>query len=191
MLIDETSRRYPSAPAITRTAIADDLVCGFRIRSGSTVLTSQWVMHGSPLYWEEPEKFELNYDFHDKLLNYPETWAIMPANPIGERFDDYWSAPCGAPLDERMVYVIRRHADARVVGMSTYYMALASQGGVEIGTTFLHPYQKRRQTQQALLKRPHRLRTLGTGENVWFENFVFAYFLFDASVWCGRFLRRE
>jgi cytochrome P450 len=58
MLIDETLRLYPPAPAISRTAIADDLVCGFRIRSGSTVLTSQWVTHRSPLYWEEPEKFD-------------------------------------------------------------------------------------------------------------------------------------
>jgi len=36
-------------------------------------------------------------------------------------------------------YAIRRLADGRVVGKSTFYTALASQGGVEIGSTFLHP----------------------------------------------------
>jgi cytochrome P450 len=58
MVIDETMRFYPPAVAISRTAIRDDEVCGFRIRAGSTVLTSQWVTHRSPLYWEEPEKFD-------------------------------------------------------------------------------------------------------------------------------------
>lgn len=69
----------------------------------------------------------------------PETWGIMPINPTGEGFDIYWSAACGASVDERMAYAIRRCSDRRVVGISSYYMAPASQGGVEIGTTFLHP----------------------------------------------------
>jgi N-acetyltransferase len=69
----------------------------------------------------------------------PETWAIMPVNPMGEGFENYWSAACGAPLPERMAYAIRRRSDQRVVGMSTFYMLNASQGGVEIGTSFLHP----------------------------------------------------
>jgi len=57
MLINETLQLYPPAPAVSHTAIGDDKVCGFRIRSGSTVLTSP-VTHRSPLYWEEPEKFD-------------------------------------------------------------------------------------------------------------------------------------
>jgi RimJ/RimL family protein N-acetyltransferase len=69
----------------------------------------------------------------------PDTWAIMPVNPMGDGFDAYWSAACGAPLGERMAYAIRRCSDGRVIGMSTYYTGLQSQGGVEIGTSFLHP----------------------------------------------------
>lgn len=69
----------------------------------------------------------------------PDTWAIMPVNPMGDGFDAYWSAACGAPLGERMAYAIRRCSDDRVIGMSTYYTGLQSQGGVEIGTSFLHP----------------------------------------------------
>jgi RimJ/RimL family protein N-acetyltransferase len=69
----------------------------------------------------------------------PQTWEIMPINPTGSGFERYWTAACGAPVTERIGYAIRRHADARVVGMSTFYTALADQGGIEIGTTFLHP----------------------------------------------------
>lgn len=66
-------------------------------------------------------------------------WAIMPVNPTGEGFEEYWSAACGASLNERMVYAVRMQANGRVVGMSSYYTALANQGGVEIGTSFLQP----------------------------------------------------
>jgi N-acetyltransferase len=69
----------------------------------------------------------------------PETWAIMPINPMGEGFEQYWSVACGAPLNERMAYAIRRRSDQRVVGISSFYTSLANQGGVEIGTSFLHP----------------------------------------------------
>jgi N-acetyltransferase len=69
----------------------------------------------------------------------PDTWAIMPVNPVGEHFEDYWAAACGAPLNERMAYAIRRRSDCCVAGMSSYYTSLANQGGIEIGTSFLHP----------------------------------------------------
>jgi RimJ/RimL family protein N-acetyltransferase len=69
----------------------------------------------------------------------PDTWAIMPVNPMGDGFDAYWSAACGAPPDQRMAYAIRRRSDNRVIGMSTFYTELLSQGGVSIGTSFLHP----------------------------------------------------
>jgi N-acetyltransferase len=69
----------------------------------------------------------------------PETWAIMPVNPMDDGFDLYWSAACGAPPGERMAYAIRRRRDHRVIGMSTYYTSLVSQGGVSIGTSFIHP----------------------------------------------------
>lgn len=69
----------------------------------------------------------------------PDAWSIMPINPMGQGFEDYWSVACGAPLVERMAYAIRRRLDGRVVGMSTYYTMLATQGGIEIGSSFIHP----------------------------------------------------
>ena len=67
------------------------------------------------------------------------SWAIMPVNPMSDGFDAYWSAAVGAPPNQRMAYAVRRHSDDRVIGMSTFYTELLSQGGVSIGTSFLHP----------------------------------------------------
>jgi RimJ/RimL family protein N-acetyltransferase len=69
----------------------------------------------------------------------PETWAIMAGCALGDRFEEFFSTACSAPASERMPYAIRRLADQRVVGMSSMYLGLASQGCIEIGSTFLHP----------------------------------------------------
>ena len=69
----------------------------------------------------------------------PEAWSIMPVNATGEDFESYWYAACGAPAGERLAYAVRCYSEGRVVGMSTFYTALVSQGCVEIGGTFLHP----------------------------------------------------
>jgi len=90
MVIDETLRLYPPATAISRTAISDDEVCGFRVCAGSTVLTSQWVTHRSPLYWEEPEKFDPQRFAPERTLRrhdyayYP--FGGGPGMCIGDRF---------------------------------------------------------------------------------------------------------
>ena len=87
----------------------------------------------------EPFKAHLKEEVRAAIDCDPETWSIMPINPTGAGFESYWAVACGAPVDERMSYAIRRREDARVVGMSSFYTSLADQGGVEIGTTFLHP----------------------------------------------------
>jgi N-acetyltransferase len=69
----------------------------------------------------------------------PETWAIMSINPMGNGFEEYWRAACGAPVNERIAYAIRRRSDGLVVGVSSYYTSLAPQGGIEIGSSFLRP----------------------------------------------------
>lgn len=88
----------------------------------------------------EPFASELKDEVRAAVDCDPETWDIMPINPMGAVFESYWAVACGAPTEERMSYAIRRRSDSRVVGMSSYYTALAGQGGVEIGTTFLHPH---------------------------------------------------
>jgi RimJ/RimL family protein N-acetyltransferase len=87
----------------------------------------------------EPFTLELKEEVRAAVDCDLETWSMMPINPMSAGFESYWKVACGAPIDERMSYAIRRLADKRVVGMSSYYTALVDQGGVEIGTTFLHP----------------------------------------------------
>jgi hypothetical protein len=84
----------------------------------------------------EPFAPELKAEVREAIDCDPETWAIMPVNPMGKGFETYWSATCGARSDDRMAYAIRRRSDGRVVGMSTYYMTLAGHRGVEIGPLF-------------------------------------------------------
>ncbi len=87
----------------------------------------------------EPFSAELKDELRAAIDSDPETWAIMAANPTGERFEEFWNSACGAPTSERLSYAIRRQSDSQMIGMSTFYMSLASQGGVEIGTSFLRP----------------------------------------------------
>jgi RimJ/RimL family protein N-acetyltransferase len=69
----------------------------------------------------------------------PAAWSIMLVNPVGAGFEAYWTATRDASPAERMTYVVCDLSNGRVVGMSSYFTALARHGGVEIGATFLHP----------------------------------------------------
>jgi cytochrome P450 len=57
MVIQEAMRLYPPAWAISRAALADDVILGYRIPAGSVVLLSQWVTHRHPDFWDEPLRF--------------------------------------------------------------------------------------------------------------------------------------
>lgn len=87
----------------------------------------------------EPFAPELKAEVRAAIESDPEAWAIMPINPTGAGFEEYWSAACGAPIVDRMAYAIRRLSDRTVVGMSSFYTSLASQHGIEIGTSFVRP----------------------------------------------------
>jgi len=51
----------------------------------------------------EPLVQELKAEVRGAIDCDPETWAIMPVNPMGGGFEKYWSAACGARRDERLV----------------------------------------------------------------------------------------
>jgi N-acetyltransferase len=87
----------------------------------------------------EPFTPQLKEEVRAAIDSDAEAWAIMPINPTGDGFDSYWTVACGAGVDERMSYAIRRRSDGHVIGMSSFYTGLANQGGVEIGSTFLRP----------------------------------------------------
>jgi cytochrome P450 len=56
-IFSETLRLYPPAWTISREAIADTTVGGYTVKSGTTVVLSQWVMHRHPRYWNNPTEF--------------------------------------------------------------------------------------------------------------------------------------
>ncbi len=59
----------------------------------------------------EPFEKRLKEEVRSAIDCHPDTWAIMPINPMGEGFEGYWSAACGAPANEQIAYAIRRLPD--------------------------------------------------------------------------------
>lgn len=58
MVISEVLRLYPPAWITTRTAKADDEICGYRIPAQSQVSLCNYATHRDPRYWEEPDRFD-------------------------------------------------------------------------------------------------------------------------------------
>jgi long-subunit acyl-CoA synthetase (AMP-forming)/cytochrome P450 len=58
MVIEETLRLYPPSWGISRIALADDEIGGYRIPAGSVVTVSPWVTHRRPELWPQPDRFD-------------------------------------------------------------------------------------------------------------------------------------
>lgn len=58
MVIQEAMRLYPPVFGMTRHAIAEDEIGGYRIRANSVVFLSAYCTHRHPAIWEEPEVFD-------------------------------------------------------------------------------------------------------------------------------------
>ncbi len=70
----------------------------------------------------------------------PEAWALVSATSQGEAFDTAWDTSLRQMhVGESLAYAVRRRADGRVVGRSTFLNIHPADRGVEIGATFLHP----------------------------------------------------
>lgn len=57
-VIEETMRMFPAAWLISRDALEDDEVGGYRIPKHSTVFLSSYVIHRRPDLWPDPERFD-------------------------------------------------------------------------------------------------------------------------------------
>ncbi|MGI8553748.1 MAG: cytochrome P450 [Dehalococcoidia bacterium] len=57
MVIDEAMRLYPPVWVMSRMAIAEDEVGGYRIPAGTLAIVSPYAMHRHPRYWQDPEAF--------------------------------------------------------------------------------------------------------------------------------------
>jgi cytochrome P450 len=57
-VIKESMRLFPPAWIISRRAIEEDVIGGYRVPAGSIVLLSPYVTHRHPGFWENPEDFD-------------------------------------------------------------------------------------------------------------------------------------
>jgi len=56
--IDEAMRLYPPAWSLGREAVEDDVIQGYRIPKGSSVILCPATTHRHPDFWENPEGFD-------------------------------------------------------------------------------------------------------------------------------------
>jgi len=57
-IIDETLRLYPPAAFLSRTAQADDELCGREVRRGHTVILPIYALHRHRKLWSDPDSFD-------------------------------------------------------------------------------------------------------------------------------------
>ena len=57
-VLDEVLRMYPPGWILTRRALEDDEVGGYRIPKGTHVVVSPYYLHRNPEYWDEPDRFD-------------------------------------------------------------------------------------------------------------------------------------
>lgn len=58
MVIKESMRLYPPVWGITRDAVREDVIDGYRIKKGDSIAMSPWAVHRLEKYWENPLKFD-------------------------------------------------------------------------------------------------------------------------------------
>ncbi len=57
-VLDEAVRLYPPVPFLSRAAIADDHVAGYRVPEGSLVMIAPYVLHRHRTLWDDPDHFD-------------------------------------------------------------------------------------------------------------------------------------
>lgn len=57
MVVEESMRLLPPVWSISREAIADDEIGGYRIPAGGTVIMSQYITHRHGDFWDDPDDF--------------------------------------------------------------------------------------------------------------------------------------
>ena len=87
-IVDESLRLYPPGWLFGRQAIADDEIGDIKIKSGTTVLMSPFVVHRDPALWENPNKFEPARFLHGERKSRFSYWPFGggPRQCIGNQF---------------------------------------------------------------------------------------------------------
>jgi len=77
LLITEAMRLYPAAWAVNREVVDDVQIGDYTFKSGDTLMMSQYVVHRSPKFYEQPEKF-IPERFAGDLLKKLPSFAYFP-----------------------------------------------------------------------------------------------------------------
>jgi len=75
MIADEALRLYPPAAMVSRTALANDTLCGREVRAGDTVIIPIYALHRSELLWDDPDMFRPERFADRKAI---ERYAYLP-----------------------------------------------------------------------------------------------------------------
>jgi cytochrome P450 len=82
MVWEETLRLYPPVYRIDREAVADDELCGQKIRRGDMVTIWPWVLHRHRTLWDEPDVFNPeNFDPEAKAQHHRYQYIPFGAGP--------------------------------------------------------------------------------------------------------------
>ncbi len=57
-VLNEAMRLYPPAWVLSRSVLADDEIAGIKIKAGSLIVISPWVVHRDQTAWPNPTKFD-------------------------------------------------------------------------------------------------------------------------------------
>ncbi len=57
-VVEEAMRLYPPVPFLSRSALADDRVAGYRVPRGSLVMIAPYVLHRHRTLWTDPDSFD-------------------------------------------------------------------------------------------------------------------------------------
>ncbi len=90
MVLDEAMRLYPPAWIIDRNCTEGDEIGGYRIKKGSLILMSPYVIHRHPAFWTDSERFDPERFAKDKTQNRPRhayfPFGLGPRVCIGTSF---------------------------------------------------------------------------------------------------------
>lgn len=76
--IREGLRMFPPGPVLPRRTVTDDVLGGFPVRAGTTVVVSPWLIHHNPKIWPRPHSFEPQRFMGDEASPHRHRLAWMP-----------------------------------------------------------------------------------------------------------------
>jgi cytochrome P450 len=76
-VIDEILRLRGPVWALGRDVVADDEICGVRVRAGEIVMPLNFLTHRHPAFWEDPDRFDPDR-FSAERSRGRHPWAYLP-----------------------------------------------------------------------------------------------------------------